>query len=482
MVKSYYELNSDIAKKTWGFSPNREIKPGHYANGFFREICGGSSDIETLIKAASAYNRGTSKFSNEFILELINNSYLVEEEDDEKEIFKKVGDLRKALDFILDQDKGLFRTANKSMSSPTISHYSMISSDRSDNSTGKFIAQLLAYHNQELVNELRMVLSDHNDNIYKLCLPLLKINDMGEAPNLEEQYKNIITNSLFLKKVNIAFENLFLYKDKLDKNVFLQRLVNLGYFILYLHLINSNSRKNELIPLFLVTVNPSKELKELSRASFIRARQSIQKGFEIRFEEYCNEQWGKGLSIENCQNIFEQLLNNMEQKDQKMVEVIQQNFNADFLSNVIINKDNEFDTLFYNAYTRTAFNYFNLDTPEDVARFIGRNVGLLYPREGGGGEKYYNPNARFLDMLVVTLIKPDEEITIEEFWDRARDTFGIIVGSNRLLDNKLLDAFSLRTASVNQTISNLKNFTEQLSRMGYVTEYADDIAMIKGDG
>lgn len=482
MVNNYFELNSDIAKKTWGFNPNREVKPGHFANGFFREICGGSADIGTLLKAASAYNRGNTQFPNEEILKLISDSCLVED-DDEKETLKKVGELRTALDSILDQDKGLFRNAQKNMSSPTISHYSMISSDPSDNSTGKFIAQLLIYHNLELVKELRKVLSDNNDNIYKLCQPLLKLNEIGDVPQLQEQYTQIITNSLFLKNINIAFENLFLYKDKLDKTVFLQRLVNLGYFVLYLHLINSNSRKNELVPLFLVTVNPSKELKELSRATYIKARQAIQKGFEIRFEEYCKEEWGEGLSIENCQSIFSQLLNNMEQKHQKKVEAINQNFSADFLSNVLINEDNEFDTLFYNAYTRTAFNYFNSDqTPESVARFIGRNVGILYPREGGGGEKYYNPNARFLDMLVVTLIKPDEEITVEEFWGRARDTFGIIVGSDRLVDNKLLEAFSLRTASVNQTTSNIKNFTEQLSKMGYVTEYADDIAMIKGDG
>src|SRR5690606_4894885 len=124
-------------------------------------------------------------------------------------------------------------------SSVTLTHFLQTSSDPSDNGTGAFMAEVLAASSgTEIVDILRQSLNKTNDNIYLLTGPLLEQKELGALPTVSENVRNIINNSPHLMSIQKAFARLVKYEKVMEKTVFLQRVVTLGCFALYLHLTN----------------------------------------------------------------------------------------------------------------------------------------------------------------------------------------------------------------------------------------------------
>ena len=480
MVNNFYSLNTEIGKKVWGFNPSRDIKAGHFANAFFRAITGNNGNIDLLLKAASAYRRGTSITSNEVLLKSLKDLYYTDENREEDELLNKVDELRTALDLVFNQDSGLFKGASKSFSSLTLSHPSMISGDHSDNETGKFIAKLLVSDvNNQSVDIIRKKLIDTNDSIYLLASPMIQEIELGVPTNTDDNTQNLISEAPYLKNLQASFETLSKYANRLEKTVFLQKVVTLGYLSLFIHLLNRHQDSRGLIPIFLVSVDPTKEGRDASRVAFIKGRQNIKNAFETGVKDYFSNKFGSNLSKQDYINQMKVLLPDYSLNNTKDI-TIWNHFINNFEGSLVCTSN--VDDAFASAYTRTAFAFYNQsDSPETTATFIGRNVGLVYPRESGRGEKYFIPNSRFLDALVAALILPDEEIPVEEFWQRAKDNFGIVVGAGGTADTSYLNLWGIRQISPKQAAANAKEINSQLKKMGYVTEYADEIAMIKGD-
>lgn len=491
---NFYTFTAEIAKKLWGFNPNRDIKPVHLANGFFKNISGVTNNISLLQNAAAGYIKGSSGNTNNQILADLRDAYTVDVDED-ADLLEKVGELRTALDLVLTQDKALYGNFT---SSATLSHYLLTSSDPSDNATGKFLTQLLAnMENKEVLITLRQVLADDKDNVYLLTSPLLSPKSMGPEPVVEEEIKLIMQNAPYLYSVQEAFLNLTRYKNKLEKTIFLQRVVNLGCFSIYLHLLNRNfslmnkdnleSPEIGLVPIFLASNDPSKEIREVSRATFARGRQQIEIAYENELKKAIKKDHGENISKDNYIKLVTSMLPEIDNITMPMNRDTQiwNRFIEDFEGNLL--GITNVDEAFYKSFVRTAFSYFNTSSnnssnPETVATFIGKNIGLVYPREGGRGDKYYLPGPRFLDTLVGSLLNPDDEVSIEEFWDMAWKKFGIVTGARGTKDIERLSRWGIRQVSPKHASQNAKKITSELIRMGYVTEYADDIAMIRGGG
>ncbi|WJH36841.1 hypothetical protein N6H14_14740 [Paenibacillus sp. CC-CFT747] len=450
---NFLDLKKRLAESFWGFSPNRDVKPVHFANGFFRAIAGHRGNINLLQKAAAGFRSGRG-LPNEQFIPLLRESYIEQGED--LDINSEVVNLRTALDLVLDQDKALFANFNSSI---TLTHYLHTSGDPSDNGTGDFLARTLAA-SPEITETLRRVLSKRNDNVVLLTGPLLEEAQLGEPPLCNDATRQIIERSPHLKSIQTAFSRLMKYESQLEKTVFLQRVIILGCFALYIHLTNSRISQSDsergFVPILITGINPSQEIREASRSTFARGRQQIESGFEeaLRAELLNRGQLGK--TKEEYLRLMRASLpiasEEQSEKKRKQAEQLWTRFEEDFQGNLYGTED--VSEAFIKAWVRAAFSADR--SPEVFAQYLGKSIGLLYPREGGKGEKYFLPGSQFLDTLVVALLEPEEELTYEQFWERAWKELGIICGAKSTVDVGRLTKWGIMQATTKQLSQNSK--------------------------
>ena len=483
-MRTFEELGKEISLKVWGFHPTRQVKPVHFANGFFRSLCAQSGASPLLQKAAGGFRKGHSRVTTEQFVSDIREKY---EYDNDSNIMDKAIMLRSALDLVLGQDRATFATG--SFFSPTLTHHLHTTTDPSDQGTGSFLAEILfAAADTTSVDSLRRSLSSGTDNVYFLTLPLLKARDIGPIPAIGEDVLARVQCSELLRSIQQAFAIITKYEPRLEKTMFLQRVVTLGSFGIFLHMMNQTNHTNGgdsgFTPILLCARQSAPDLREASRASFVRGRQRIERAFEEEFAAQLKARGEDQLSKEDYINLARARLPNLGQQSTKAGKEakVWLRFNQDF-SGFLLGNDNSAEA-FISASVRAAFLTMHEagEDPEGFWTSLGRMAGLVFPRLQGRGEKYYLPAPQFLDMLVVSLLEPHEEVSMEEFWDRAWQRFGIIVGARSSLDASRLTRRGIRQVSPNQLTRNAREILAELIRMGHAREYADDIAMIRTGG
>lgn len=481
---TFTDLAKDVAIKVWGFHPNRQIRPVHFANGFVRALAGTRGSPDLLQKVAAGYRRGKVGTTNQQLVEDLRDQF---EWKDESLAADSVAELRSALDLVLNQDKAFFPSGFQW--SMTLTHPALATSDPSDQGTGKFVAELLAASKDETILEtLRTTLIRPNDNIWILTSPLLRETDLGLPPVPSSDLIKRLAVSPHLLKLQHAFSTLCQHGPLLEKTMFLQRAVTLGAFGLFLQLVRLRKLGTdypEPIPILICPPSPSPEVREASRSSFVRCRQSTEVAFEIGLKQEMKDSNQDQLSRSEYRELAHDWLPDLEQnsKDRPKAQQVWNRFLEDF-EGFGLGTDVPFEA-FLRAAVRAAFVAMRLtggEDPEGAARGIARTIGLLYPRKGGSGERYFLPSPQFLDTLVVSLLEPGEDIPVEEFWDRAYDHFGIICGAHGTTDAQRLAAWGIRKLTPTHLTENAKDILGELVRMGHATEYPDDIAMIRAGG
>jgi hypothetical protein len=461
------------------------VKPVHFANGLFRAVCGHSASADLLRKAGAGIRRGTNRISTALFIADARDRF---EDVDGMDTTNRVQELRSALDLVLHQDRAFFANGP---CSPTSTYFTQTHSDPSDQHTGDFVAQLLAAtEDGTAVLILRKALSRGTDNLFLLTAPLLEDHPIGTVPEATAEMVTLVAGSPLLQSIGSAFARVMAYENFLEKTAFLQRTVTLGSFTLFLQLINQvragdSDRQSERVPILLCAPSSSAEIREASRATFALARQHTERGFELglarelrsRGEDRLTKEEYVGLARSWVPSLGESGRNGS--RDGKIWNRFAQDFESFRL--VAAHPADAFQT----AAVRAAFvamNEYSGEDPEGFGASIGRMTGLVYPRQQGGGDKYYLPAPQFLDMLVTSLLSPDEEIPVEEFWSRAECTFGVLCGARRNLDSSRLSAWHIGQISPSHLDANSRAMTDELIRMGYAREYADDIAMVRAGG
>lgn len=479
------ELAKEISVEVWGFHPTRQVKPVHFANGFFRALCGQSGSSPLLQKAAGGFRKGSSPVTNDQFLADIREKY---EYNNDGLPLEKAIVLRSALDLVLGQDRATFATG--SFFSPTLTHHLHTTTDPSDQGTGTFLANVLcATSDNAAVEALRRSLDSGTDNVYFLTLPLLKKREVGPSPAVSPEMLDRVQNSALLRSIQEAFSIITKYETRLEKTMFLQRVVTLGSLSIFLYMMNQTSQSAGgamgFVPILLCARQSADDLREASRATFVRGRRQIERAFEEAVAQFLSARGEDRLSREEYINQMRLRLPNLGQsstKGKKETKVWNR-FVQDF-SGFLLGAGSPAEA-FTSAMVRAAFSMMHEVGGEDPEGFwtsLGRMAGLVYPRQGGRGEKYYLPAPQFLDMLVVSLLAPNEEVSMEEFWDRAWHRFGIVVGARSSLDASRLARRGIRQVSPNQLARNARDILGELIRMGHAREYADDIAIIQTGG
>ena len=235
------ELAKRVATETWGFVPNRSVKPVHFANGFFRSLSGRVGNPVLLHRAAGGYLKGKARTSTEAlradIAERLDTTHGTPS-------IERLKTLRSALDLVLGQDRALF--PSEKAYSFTLTHWRHSSSDASDQRTGRFLAGVLAQSGHtEVIEVLRNVLDRDDDAIYQLTAPLLDPREMGPGVDVEPDEANrlakLVGRSEPLRATAQAIVCLAEYAPYLEKSAFLHRLVTLCGFGLYHHVVNATA-------------------------------------------------------------------------------------------------------------------------------------------------------------------------------------------------------------------------------------------------
>ena len=481
---SFDQLAKELCLKVWGFHPSRQVKPVHFANGFFRSLCGQSGASQLLQKAAGGFRKGITQVTTDMFLADIRDKY---DPTSSANPVEKAATLRSALDLVLGQDRATYPTGP--FFSPTLTHHLHTTSDPSDQGTGAFLAHVLCVADDTTAVEvLRRSLSSGTDNVYFLTLPLLNKREIGPMPTVGEEFREYIRTSVILDAVQQAFSTVTLYEPRLEKTMFLQRVVTLGSFGIFLHMMNQPRQgvggQTGLTPILLCARQSADDLREASRATFVRGRQQIERTFEEEFTALLQARGEENLSRDEYLENARARLPNLGQQSNagKREQKVWLRFEQDF-SGFLLGSGNPTEA-FISASVRAAFLIMHEagEDPEGFWTSLGRMAGLVFPRASGRGGKYYLPAPQFLDMLVVALLAPDEEIPMEEFWNRAWQRFGIIVGARSSLDAARLASRGIRQVSPNQLSRNAAEIHAELVRMGHAREYADDIAMIRTGG
>ncbi len=468
-----------VAKELWGFAPGREVKPVHFANKFFGALCGQSGSPGALAHTATAKRRpGRSHLASVDLRHEEAGRFEVTSETHAEE---RLDSLRAALDLVFDQDKAVY--PSERTYSFTLTHYALTSPDPSDQGTGKFLAAVLATDpDPRAVDALREALGRRDDPITRLVAPLLPEEaTLGNRPEPDERSRRIADRSAVLQNVRAAFTRLAAHAEGLEKTAFLERAVTLGVFGIVAHVLNATDEASagDLAPLLLCAPQPADDVREASRAALDRAVKNIPRAFEQRLGQLLRDRAEDALDSDGYRALMADWLSTdgLGDRDAKKVREARALFDQDFPLELAGAADPF--AAFLRAAVPAAFNVLGANTPDRFVLALGRLGGLFFPRAAGRGDKYTLPAAGFYDMLVSALLDPGEEVPAGEFWDRARDRFGLLCGADPYADADRLASRNIRLVSEPSLADNAAAVAEELALLGHARRYADGFTLVR---
>lgn len=457
-----------VAEDTWGFVPNRQVKPVHMANGLFRELMQQRGSPGLLQKAAGGFLSGRTKITTEQLRQDLLDHVIASGGDGEID-FNRLEGLRAALDVVLNQDRAFF---GNGPFTPTLTHHLQVTGDPSDRGTGRFLAHVLLGGSPKMVKALSKVLQDETDDVFLLTAPLLKERDAGLLPDPDPNISNLVSRSPILKSVQQAFDTLALHADRLDKTSFLQRTVTLACFALHLHLVNASGKRDAWNPLLLCAPDPSSEIREASRATLRRAMQEVVRAFEEGVVREYKKSGEDDKDGDGYKTMFRQYVEVDKTAGRRRFEQFCQDFDVESAA-----AEDPFHA-FARAFTQSAFADLGSSAPIDFTKDIGRLAGLVFPRGAGRGDKYYCPAPQFIDALVPSLIEPDDTLTVDDFWHLAWERFGLVSGTLANQDATRLRAWGIPSLSAQHLQENGQRLLNEMVKVGYARVYADGMAIV----
>jgi hypothetical protein len=500
-IETPKDLLRRIYDEEFGFIPtNTSMKPVHVANGMARRILGTQADFAPLARLLRQYvenQRGGFKEErnpNSAILEAFGERFT--DRFDNPPSDEAMTRFRSLAKDTLGADDAVFPT----LASFTLSHARMVTNDISDNGSGDFLASLLrsgAPHRPDTAATLLAeLLESDTDPWTTIGWPLLDLGDeqpatLGATAQLRADRSAAllatdtegILVSPTLRALRDRYDQLAEYeKAHGAKLTTLRRLVLFGVFATHVHIIR---RCHDVItdgpqpPLLLDLFDGRRRsLREASAAT-------LQAGF--RAVEQLVVHRIRGHMVAVCGDDPEAFIADLPQSDQW--DALQQEFEAQLAGSEPI--DALAEAFWKVGYSRVG--------PKEVQGFpwntllaLGRRAGYLLPYDnrgrGGKEHKRYGANAEFAEMLVASTVMPGDPIDFDEFLDRLRESYGIVLGRSVDFDiirhNDLSPGDAVRrSVSVIETDlrANLHAFRDLIIEIGFAKSYADGRTVVTTD-
>lgn len=483
-----------IYDEEFGFLPtNSSMKPVHVANGVCRRLLGRYYDFSPLARLLRQF---VENQSGGFREERNPNTSILEDYGDlfEDRFGNRPSDealtrFRFLARDTLGADDAVFPT----VASFTLSHERMITQDLSDNGSGDLLAALLLSGPAEsavaakLFGELLAVDTDPWSMIAWPMLDLLEQRDASSTGAVQlrsDRREGLLATdasgllaSPTLRGLRQRYDQLAAYeRDHGSKLTTLRRLVLFGVFTIHVHMIRRASEVTSdapLPPLLLDMFDGRRQsLREASATTLQCGFRAIEHLVVHRIKSHLLDEVGTDpvafLATVPTSDDWNAVLEEYAAHagTQAPVEALAE------------------------AYWKVGYSGVG---PKEVRGLpwnsllaLGRRSGFLLPYDnrgrGGKEHKRYGATAEFAEMLVISTVLPEEPVDFDEFLDRLRQSYGVVVG--RTSDFPLIRNNDLRTsvdASQRRSISvlesdlrmNLHAFRDLIIDIGFAKAYAD---------
>ena len=504
-VASEIETPKDLLRRIYdeefGFIPtNSSMKPVHVANGMARRVLGTQTDFTPLARLLRQYvdnQRGgfmEERNPNSAILESFGARFT--DRFDNRPNDEAMTRFRSLAKDTLGADDAVFPT----LASFTLSHARMITGDISDNGLGDFLASVLTAGAPQRPDTaaalLRELLESDTDPWTTIGWPLLDVGEEQPAPLGAAAQTRADRSAILLatdEQGDFVSSTLQVLRDRYDqlaryekahgsKLTTLRRLVLFGVFVTHVHIIQrcrdvtpGGPRPPILLDLF---DGRRRSLREASAATLQAGLRAVEQLVVHRIRDHLAAVCGDNPEA------FLATLPPSEQWD-----AVTQEFEAQFVGNDPLNAIAE--SFWKVGYSRVG--------PKEVQGFpwntllaLGRRAGYLLPYDnrgrGGKEHKRYGANAEFAELLVASTVSPGDPIDFDEFLDRLRESFGIVLGRTADFDlirhNDLNPGHAVRR-SVSVIESDLRNnliaFRDLIVEIGFAKSYADGRTVVTTD-
>jgi hypothetical protein len=497
-----------IYDEEFGFLPtNSSMKPVHVANGLARRLVGFSTDHTPLARILRQYVKKQKagymeeRNPNSVILadypDRFRDAYGNDPSDEHLTAFRSLAKET------LGADGAVFETNQASF---TLSHHRMITGDISDNGSGDMLAALLAAGEGTRPAPgaalIRDLLNEDADPWTMIGWPMLDLGEQREATltgaalTRSERVANLLATdptgaltSPTLRELRARYDQLAEYEAAYGaKLTALRRMILFGCFTIHVHMIRrcgdvvpDAARPPILLDLF---DGRRRSLREASAASLQRGFRAIEQLILYRIREYV-----RAVTTVGGKEKVGDYLDSLPRTDDN--DLLRTEYAAQ-----LVGVDRDPGDALAEAFWKTGYSGVG---PKSVKGFpwhallaLGRRSGYLLPHDdrgrGGKEHKRYGANAEFAEVLVAATVAPGEPIDFDDFLDRLRESFGIVVG--RRVDFDIIRNNDLRRAALiqrsvsvneNDLRANLLAFKSLIIDIGFAKSYADGRIVVTTD-
>lgn len=484
------DVNGDASKWAFGFkATSRSIKPVHVAQVLFGHALGHVHSPEDLFKFVEKPAKTPSS----------------ELPDDIKEKFElnprnrdeRLDQLRQTLRKVLANDNALY--ASQRGSAPTCTSDWFVINPTAGVSVGRFLYHLTTEAEADLDGKLNDQLTDHHDSISVLFRPLVKdaekqsatvkswtgpdaddpLDDWKVAADLVEGFGTL---SLHLKEPSGGATN---YPRDL------RRIVKFGAFALYSYMANrhneirdeANARESHLPLVFNYTGDTDGPVANASLECYDAIGTAVQSASRLGVEAVLDTQGYRDKSEYDEDGILSkiedrELLDLDRTSDSKLAEdyeTFRYLFEGDPANDV-------FDRLVNTVTDAIHQSRYKTYTPVDTIQTFGWRAGIVKPRGNRANERRLSPDPEVLEAILLSILEPDEQLSLQELCQRLRTRYGIIVGGTEA-DRDHLNQWDISigaSAVESDPLSNrnYEGFKQAVVDLGFAHEYADGVTIV----
>lgn len=483
-LDSLHKIRQQIDKKYIGFVPqNISIKPVHIANGLFKKFYGFAYNTRDISRISYVQNakgiipRGQSDQEVKDYLEL---NRKISADNIELDQFKT---FRMFLQDIINVDKGVF-TEKNSMIAYTLSSKIFLNTDNIYQDAGVFIASVISDASSDLQKLVHDALSDTNDPISILFLPVN--NDEVKGNYQASEYEDVASYKMGtwetfqnqLKETSDTLtSNLKLIPNKLTR----LRLVNffsIFQIIRYLFSLESLYKLNDSIQplLFDCSNDNNSSIAKASQICMINSIQSVSRVYIYFFKSYLKDKYTIEQLHESEVPLYE------DGKKSKHPNEYAELWNMAKKDAI----EAQSEDLKYTIFAQSLYDMLILDASAEIKLYLlklGSVSGIFYPPTNtvrGQYKRVVFSNEQ-VEILVKSCVKAGELITMNELLKRLYDRFNLIIGG-REVDELILKQHGVTQLDEEALKENQSYFEKKLKMMNFAEIMADGILQIRIGG
>jgi hypothetical protein len=484
------DINGEASEWAFGFkATSRSLKPVHLAQVLFGHSLGHVHSPDDLFKFLEKPGKTPSSELPESIKEKF--------EMDPRERDERLDQLRQTLRKALANDNALY--ASQRGSAPTCTSDWFVISPSAGTTPGRFLYHLTVEGNVDLNERLNAQLTDHHDSISVLFRPLVKDAEKESAPKKSWQEPDAddpLTDGKIAADLATGFGTLSQHLKEPTMGITnyprdLRRVVKFGSFALYAYMANrhneiredGNSRETRLPLLFNYTDDTDNPVANASLECYGAVGVAVQAASRLGIEAVLDRQGYRDTTEYDEEGILEkidnrELLELNRKSDSKLdedYETFRYLFEGDPAEDVFNRLVNSVTDAVHQSRYKTY-------TPVDTIQTFGWRCGVVKPRGNRANERRLSPDPEVLEAIVLSVVAPDEQLSLQQLCERLRSRYGIIVGgTNR--DRSHLDEWDISVGASSVESDPLSNrnyeaFKDAVVNLGFAHEYADGVTII----